>query len=262
MSVVQPHTPEPGWFWRWTKQSIALLPRMGLAAFVHTLGFFLVGALVLTLQGMLDGALGNRTLTDGLLSFVEFFLGTVVMLWTVALVIQADQGSDVDHGHLQALARRALPGILAAGAFVCILNMALPFSDEGRPQDGLDTFLSMGHIMLLEGLEISNFTLLMQTAWCILSIPFVVGLRTSWTAAKAFDGLMDAKTPTLGLRLTGVVLVWGLFANILGALFIGLPLSFLLVVWITVAAREIAGGIRSNGKGVQEAQRLATAPSA
>lgn len=262
MSVVEPHTPEPGWLWRWTKQSIALLPRMGLPALVHTLGFFVIGAILLSLRPVLDGLFGRLYVTDGLLSFVEIGLGIPVLLWTVALIVQADQGTDVDHGHLQDLARRAVPGVLAAGAFICVLNLLFSFSDKTRSEDTLLGFLSYGHVVLLEGLETSNFVVLMQAGWCVLAVPFVVGLRTSWTAAKAFDAQMDRKIPTLTWRIAGVALAWGFVANVLGALVVGLPLSFLLVVWITVAAREIAGGIRSNGKGVVHAPKLATAPSA
>lgn len=262
MSAIEPHAPESGWLWRWTKQSLALMPRMGLPALVHTLGFFALGAFLLEARAFLDGLFGRLYLTDGLLAFVELSLGLLVLLWTVALIVQADQGTDVDHGHLQDLARHAVPGLIAAGAFVFVLNMLFSFSDKTRSETTLFEFLSYGHVALLEGLETSNFVVLMQAGWCILAVPFVVGLRTSWMAAKAFDTQMDAKLPYLTWRLAGVALAWGFFANALGTLVVGLPLSFLLVVWITVAAREIAGGIRSNGKGVAPAPKLATSPSA
>ena len=40
MSTVEPHTPAPGWFWRWILQSVQLLPRMGASAIAHASTYF------------------------------------------------------------------------------------------------------------------------------------------------------------------------------------------------------------------------------
>jgi hypothetical protein len=253
MSTVEPHTPEPGWLRRWTVQSLQLAPRMGAAAALMAAGVWVVGAVLLLAESVLGVALGDSRLVQDGARTLATPLALPILLSMVALFIQGDQGQRPDWAHVGALLpkgmRMAL--IVAAGIQIFVLTLLGGWNDPGRPfLDNLG-LLPGAEIPLalaagVVGVDLLASTLAIASFVGVLAVPLVVGMGVGWDQAALFDKRMRAKMPRVNRALWSILLGAAITAVVAGPL-VGFVVLFFLVLWLFVAAREIVGGIRSNG---------------
>lgn len=255
MSTVEPHTPEPGWFWRWTVQSAQLMPRMGAAACLILSGMFVAGMVGLSTEAILHSALGDTRLVQDFARLAALLFALPVLLAVTALMVQADRGQRPDWAHLRGL----IPQGLLLATFVAVVIQIFintMFGIWGNPSKPmLDT---LGAVLVDEphwalgatiiGANSLAYAVVVQTFAGLLAAPFVVGLSASWKDAAAFDRRMSKLMRRVHATIRWVLIVGSIMATLTTGLGVGVALIFFLLIWMMVAAREIAGGIRSNGK--------------
>jgi len=254
MSTVEPHTPEPGWLRRWTVQSFQLLPRMGAGALLMAVAAWGIGGLALLAEEALTAWMGDTRLVQDVVRTAGAALGVPVLLAAIALFAQGDRGDAPDWAHLRAASLRGVRTVFLIGvalqAFVITLLGA--WGAPGRPLlevVGLlagDVHPVLGAFSI--GTDVLGSALLLLACFIgVVAAPLVVGMGAGWGEARLFDTRFRSKIPRVHRALWWIVVVGTVTSSLSGVL-LGFAVLFFLTLWLFVAAREIVGGIRSNGK--------------
>jgi hypothetical protein len=268
MSTISPHTPEPGWMRRWTLQSLQLAPRMGAAAVLLVAGVWVVGALGLVAEQALSGPLGDSRLVQDGARVLATTLAVPVLLSMAALFVQGDRGQTPDWAHVRALVPTGMRIVLVVALCIQIFVLTLlggwgdpsrPFLDHLDPWSGAVLPLAVAAGVL--GVDLVAASLAVVGFSGVLSIPLVVGMGTGWEQAGIFDRQMRAKLPGVN-RALWWILVGAAITAVLSGPIVGFAVLFFLALWLFVAAREIVGGIRSNGTQTVDAPDAQVQPSA
>lgn len=252
-----PHTPKPGYRMRWIKQGAALVFRAP-SAFVSLM---LLSSLLIV-PALLAGAIlalltGMPIIEAGWI--VRIIAGasvTIALMIYLAMLMREDIDVEVDWAHLRSAGKDSAVMIMALMSLVFALQMLL-FGGTDRDTTAAASSIaetgataSAGVTLLLGWLTLMVMAmtdaLQAQVIYGPLVFATIIGARLDLKSARAFDRVMLMRHAFLHFECFLMVFGLGALAKFMGP-FGFIPL-FLALGWSYVAAREIAGGISSNGK--------------
>lgn len=267
MATVEPHTPEPGYLWRWSKQAFLLMTRRPDALLLLAGGMLLGGIAAFISFSVLHFANAPASIQMSAIFTLPLLLCLPAIVGTTSMFFYADTGEGPSIADtwrvIKTAGKHAAVIVFVVNLIIALL---LGIETESLSEDATISSLpynmsSVGDALIIAGLVMGSAGVMgyiMYLAWStMIIVPFLLGMGGTHRDAEVFDRKLRKIAPSVRHSIFIVCAVVAFICFNFKILW--LPLFYYLLAFLYVAARELVGGIRENG--TQLNTTIATTPS-
>ncbi|MCW3782558.1 hypothetical protein [Defluviimonas salinarum] len=235
-----PYTPKAGWEWRWFVQACQLCLRAPEALILFAGWVLVAGAVIVGLRPHIP------SISAAILLIASMSAASVPAVTACHWFLMRSEGHGGGLGRVLRGSREAALVALAVNSIFILLALLLPpivpvadIAAGPRPSE-IDQVLR-GGILTVTAAHVA--TLIIMPLW----LPAIAGLIMPLSQARLSGVLILVRMPRVFLALTVGIFGGIQLARLLPPV-VGVAVTFLLISWTYVAAREIFGGISENGE--------------